>query len=127
MEQVAFNQEGFDKLREQLYLLPKEEFEKQLESIQFKTRDWIKENFILKGEQLEYLDLIPDEFITEIGLITAIAIDYKTPFTLTTPQEYSPPVTSKRPVEFYAEGGGTYSPGQGPRISDVEFGVKLGF
>jgi|GEM_PF-6247246 len=56
-----------------------------------------------------------------------IAIDYKTPFTLTTPEEYSPPVTSKRPVEFYAEGGGTYSSGQGPRISDVEFGVKLGF
>jgi hypothetical protein len=126
MKQVPFNQDGLDSLIYQIKNLKEEDYKIQLNLIQFYTRKWVLENFILNDDQVEYVNLIPKEIYSQIGLFTKIGIENNTPIKLEIPDVYAPPITSKRRIEVYIEGGGTYAPGEYPSTKDFEIGIRLG-
>lgn len=127
MEKVPFNQEGLDLKREMLKALPPEEFNEQIELLQHSTRNWCIDNFILDDEQIEFLNVLPDLLIHEIGLNSRLAIQFDQPLTLETPEEYVPPMTSaaKRKVETKIKGGGNYDFGSGNFYYKAEYTITI--
>lgn len=123
MEKVPFNQEELDLKRRMLAELPPSEFEEQLNLIQHSTRQWCIDNFQLDEEQIEFLNVLPELLINEIGLNSRLAIQFDQPLTLETPQEYEPPMTSarKRKVETKVKGGGNYDFGTGNFYYKAEY------
>jgi len=125
MQKVPFNQEGLDLKRQQLNELPAPEFRKQLCLIQHQTRNWIVDNFLLNSEQVDYIDAMPDEFLSYIGLQTAIGFDYNLDMTLETPETYTAPLANKRKVEPHIEGSGSWTPGEPPVINHIQVGIRI--
>jgi hypothetical protein len=129
MTKVPFNQAGLDLKRQMLSQLTPFEFTEQMELIQHSTRIWYIDNFIFNIDQIEYINLMPQLLIDEIGLNSRIAIQYDTPFVLETPAEYVPPLDVARPrkAKTDVKGGGTYTPLTGELNYKFTFSFKLIF
>ena len=108
MEKVPFNQAGLDFKRETLKTLSPEEFNEQMELLQHSTRNWCINNFILNEEQIEFVNVLPELLINEIGLNSRLAIQFDQPLFLETPEVYYPPMSSanKRKVKRLLKVGG---------------------
>lgn len=127
MKKMPFTQEGLDKKREELYSLPKSEFRAQLKEIQNHTSKWLKDNFILDEDQNDYLESMPKEILAEIGLSTAIAIDYNLKLTLITPDTSVQARIKCRNTELSGTVRGHWTPGETPVIDSWNVTVKLSF
>jgi len=127
MKKMPFTQEGLDKKREELYSLPENEFRSQLKEIQHNTDSWVKDNFTLNEEQIDYLNSMPKEILSEIGLSTAIAIDYKLKLTLTTPETSSSAARIRicKNTEVSGSVRGHWSEGESPVIDS--WNISVGF
>ena len=126
MKKVPFNQDGLNSLFYAIKNLTKKEFKIQTNLIQFYTAEWVLENFILNDDQIAYVNSIPKEIYSQIGLFAKIALDNNMPFKLEIPEVYAPPIASKRLLHVYVEGGGTYDQENPPKITDFEIGIRLG-
>lgn len=123
---MPFTQAGLDKKREELYSLPKSEFRAQLKEIQNHTSNWVRDNFILNEDQIDYLESMPKEILAEIGLSTAIAIDYNLKLTLITPDTSAQArIKICRNTEVSGTDRGHWTPGELPVIDS--WNVTVGF
>lgn len=128
MKKVTFNQEGVDQKRNELESLPQEEFREQLELIQYKTKEWVLDNFILNNEQVDYLNSMPKKILDEIGLSSAIAFDNKLKLTLETPQDSSDSSARFKICKNTDVGGSTrghWTPGSSPKIDSWQVNVRF--
>lgn len=125
MKKTPFNQAGLDAKKEELYKLSESEFRAQLKEIQNNTNNWVQNNFTLDGEQSNYLNSMPKEILAEIGLSTAIAIDYKLKLTLETPAESSARIRICKNTEVSGTVRGHWSEGQSPVIDS--WNITVGF
>lgn len=100
-----------------------------MELIQNSTRMWYIGNFIFNDDQVEYINLLPQLLIDDIGLNSRIAIQNDAPFILETPDEYVPPLDAARPRKTKTEvkGGGTYTPETGELNYKFTFKFSLIF
>ena len=112
-----------------LKTLSPEEFDEQLNLIQNSTRNWCIDNFIFDDEQIEFLNILPELLINEIGLNSRLAIQFYEPLFLETHEEYEPPMTSeiKRKVKTKVKGGRHYDFGTGSFYYKAEYTISLTF
>lgn len=128
MEKVSFDQKGLDQKKKELYGLPEAEFRQQLKEIQFNTHKWVLANFVLEEGQIDYLSAMPKEVLAELGLSTAIAIDYKLPLTLEVPTEGTASTARIRickKTEATGQLHVDWSEGSSPEIKSWSVGVRF--
>ncbi|MCP4054416.1 MAG: hypothetical protein GY739_15425 [Mesoflavibacter sp.] len=121
MKKMPFTQAGLDAKKEELYKLSESEFRAELKEIQNNTSNWVKNNFTLNVEQSDYLNSMPKEILAEIGLSTAIAIDYKLKLTLETPTEAAARIRLCSHTEASASFHADWSEGSPPVIRSWNF------
>ncbi|WP_294825240.1 hypothetical protein [uncultured Flavobacterium sp.] len=128
MKKVSFDQKGLDEKKKELYALPEPEFRQQLKEIQNNTHKWLLANFELSEGQVDYLNAMPKEVLSELGLSTAIAIDYKLPLTLEVPTAAASGTARVRickKTEATGQLHVDWSEGSSPEIKSWSVGVRF--